>query len=659
MAVKKQYKILERDPSLAGFEKDIALRMDLYKDMKNRLVGEKGSLAAFANGSLHYGFHPMLGGMVYREWAPGAEKMSLVGDFNGWNGDANPMHKVGPNGDWEVTVPVLPHGSLVKARVTSGGKTFDRIPLYIHRVIQDKITFQFCGQVWNPERPFQWTDGDYVTRRTGLKVYESHVGMSSEEGKVASYDEFTEQVLPRIKAEGYNTVQLMAIMQHPYYASFGYQVSNFFAASAWYGEPEGLKRLVNRAHELGINVLLDLVHSHAVKNTAEGINEFDGTTYQFFHAGPEGDHPAWGTKCFDYGKPAVIHFLLSNLKYWMEEYHFDGFRFDGVTSMLYKDHGLGTAFGDYKKYFSMNTDTQAITYLQLANELIHEVNPNAVTIAEDMSAMPGMCLPISEGGVGFDYRLSMGLPDFWVRAVSKTPDQDWDIGKMWYELTTRRPGEKTIAYCESHDQALVGDKTIMFWLADKDMYWHMQRDDKSPVVDRAMALHKMIRLATFSLGGDGYLTFMGNEFGHPEWIDFPREGNGNSYQYCRRQWSLAANPDLKYQYLAAFDKAMLELSEKGSLLTPKGGELLSIAHNVQTFAYERGDYLFIFNWNPTSDLLVNLSKLQGKKYRYVFSTLEDRFGGWVCPTNQPFPKTLEQTALWVPHRCAVVFKKVR
>lgn len=664
MADKRQYKIMERDPYLANYAGDIELRMNLYKDTKKKLVGKNGKLTDFANGHKYYGFHPSQQGWVYREWAPGADAMALIGDFNHWDPEASPMKRINENGDWEVEVKELPHQSRVKVRVTRNGDSFDRIPLYIHRVVQDPETFGFYGQIWHPDKLFVWTDEEYKVPGKPLLIYEAHIGMADEKGHIASYDHFTEEVLPRIKADGYNTIQLMAVMQHPYYSSFGYQVSNFFAASSWYGEPEGLKRLVNTAHEMGITVLLDLVHSHAVRNTSEGINEFDGTDYQFFHAGPEGDHPAWGTKLFDYGKPAVLHFLLSNLKYWMEEYHFDGFRFDGVTSMLYRDHGLGTVFDSYKKYFSMNTDTQAITYLQLANDLVHGLRKDAVTVAEDMSGMPGMCLPIREGGVGFDYRLSMGLPDYWIRTVSKVQDEYWDVGKMWYELTTRRPGEKTIGYCESHDQALVGDKTIMFWLADQEMYWHMSVGDPSLTIERAMELHKMIRLVTMAAGGDGYLNFMGNEFGHPEWIDFPREGNGNSFQYCRRQWSLADNPQLKYHQLQEFDNAMIALNQKGRVMDKAGAKLIYLHNENKTLAFTRGDYLFVFNFHPTADAWVDLHSLRGSRYKLVLSSAEQRFGGWIGKENWPVPENfpeaqLTKEGLYLPRRSAYVYKKRR
>ena len=661
MAERKALKILERDPLLEPYRADLELRMQLYKNMKKRLVAKGKTIVDFAEGNDYYGFHKTKAGWIYREWAPAAEAMALIGDFNHWDRYANPMRRINDNGDWETEVADLPHGSFVKVQVTHNGETFDRIPLYIHRVVQDPWTHEFRGQIWNPEKKFRWTDKEFAMPAQPLLIYEAHVGMSGEEARIATYDEFADEVLPRIKKDGYNTIQLMAIMQHPYYASFGYQVTNLFAASSWYGEPEGLKRLINKAHRLGIAVLLDVVHSHAARNSLEGLNDFDGTDYQFFHSGPEGDHPAWGTKLYDYGKPAVIHFLLSNLKYWMLEYHFDGFRFDGVTSMLYKDHGLGGVFDNYGKYFSMNTDTEAVTYLQLANELIHAVRKDAVTIAEDMSGMPGMCLPIAEGGVGFDYRLGMGIPDFWERSVSKVPDENWDLGKMWYELTTRRPGEKSVGYCESHDQALVGSKTLIFWMADKEMYWHMMADDQNQTVERAVELHKMIRLVTFAAGGDGYLNFMGNEFGHPEWIDFPREGNGNSYHYCRRQWSLADNPKLKYHGMLLFDNAMTALVRDGKWDCRNGARLLSLNNDDKTMVFTRGDYLFLFNFHPTTDAVVTLRFAKPQTCERVLSTAEKRFNGWIdndlgWPVPQKFRVSDARVSLTLPRRTAFVYK---
>ena len=652
-------KILETDPGLVPFEKDLKLRMRLYEETLSRLTGG-APLSDFANGSLYYGFQLGKTGWYYREWAPNAEKMSLVGDFNGWDPEKNPMKKL-KDGNWQVFIrgkKTIPHGSLVKVRVTANGKTFDRIPLYIHRVYQAPDG-SCTGQVWNPPEPYVWQNHFSLPKDRPLFIYEAHVGMATEEEKVGTYREFTQNILPRIQKEGYNAIQLMAIMEHPYYASFGYQVTNFFAASSRYGTPEELKELIDTAHGMGIAVLLDLVHSHASPNTNEGINEFDGTDYQFFHAGGEGNHPAWGTKLFDYGKNEVLHFLLSNLKYWLDEYRFDGFRFDGVTSMLYHHHGLGVAFDSNEKYFSMATDTQAVTYLQLANTLIRQVNPNAVTIAEDMSAMPGMCRPVPEGGIGFDYRLSMGVPDYWVKTLTEKRDEDWDLGKMWSELTIRRPGEKNIGYCESHDQALVGDKTIMFRLADQEMYWHMDNESKSPIIDRAIAYHKIIRLVTAALAGEGYLNFMGNEFGHPEWIDFPREGNGWSYKYARRQWSLADNGFLRYRNLLWFDEAMVALLKQVNIKENDTPFLQFINHGNKVMVFDKGGYTFAFNFNPTAPQRLSLATRCEQVCPILLNSEWQRFGGHL--PDGPESRTVQNGVLGryiditLPPRSAVVF----
>ncbi|MBQ7283437.1 MAG: 1,4-alpha-glucan-branching enzyme, partial [Oscillospiraceae bacterium] len=501
------YKILKIDPFLAKFEDDINLRMKCYEDKRKELLGESDDIVSFANGHKYFGIHPTETGWVYREWAPAAQQMFFTGEFNNWDVYGCPMTNLG-NGVWEVVLDgkdTLKKGQRVQAVVIHNGETLRRIPTYATRVIQDVETITWCAVVDDAMYDgYVWTDEKFKPAATPY-IYECHIGMAQEEGSVGTYRQFKDNVLPKIKELGYNTIQIMAIMEHPYYGSFGYQVSNFFAASSRYGEAADLKDLINTAHKMGITVLLDVVHSHAVKNTNEGLNQFDGTEYQFFHEGGKGDHSAWGTKCFNYGKNEVIHFLLSNLKYWMETFHFDGFRFDGVTSMLYLDHGLGSAFSGYDMYFSMNTDLEAVTYLQLANELIHKINPKAVTIAEDMSGMPGMCIKIEDGGIGFDFRLSMGIPDLWINMIKESQDEYWDIDKLWVELSSRRPKEKTVGYAESHDQALVGDKTIMFRLCDAEMYTSMRKDSGSMVVDRGVALHKMIRIITSSLAGEGYL----------------------------------------------------------------------------------------------------------------------------------------------------------
>ncbi len=659
------YRILELNPQLTPFSGDIDLRMRLYQDTKNRLLSGGTTLSDFANAHHYYGFHHVDGGWYYREWAPSAYQLYLEGEFNGWNQTSHPLKKL-PGGNWELYLPgddALWEGCKVKTVVDANLTRTEHIPLYARRVVQNKQTITFECEVTDDRKQFAWTDGDFVGAAHPY-IYEAHVGMAQEEGKVGSYVEFADLVLPHVKEAGYNTIQLMAIMEHPYYGSFGYQVSNFFAASSWFGKPEDLKYLVNKAHNMGIRVLLDVVHSHAVKNTAEGINLFDGTVWQFFHDGAKGDHPAWGTKCFDYGKDGVLHFLLSNLKFWMEEYHFDGFRFDGVTSMLYHDHGLGTDFTSNDKYFSYNTHTEAITYLQLANELIREVNPKALTIAEDMSGMPGMCLPIADGGIGFDYRLAMGLPDMWVKAV-KQQDEFWDINKMWGDMCLRRPGEGTVAYVESHDQALVGDKTMIFRLADAAMYTDMDKATHNPIIDRAIALHKMIRLFTLAGGGEGYLNFMGNEFGHPEWIDFPREGNGWSFHYCRRQWSLKENGFLKYQWLNEFDRDMVHLTQESGIYDQRMANLQLMKAPEQMLCFARRDLFFAFNFHAANSLEHILVPVypDSKELTVVMSSDDEKYGGFGQVQHMVYPvKEFDgkrYVELYLPARTAIVLRETK
>ncbi len=656
------YRIFEYNPQLRDFTNDINLRMELYHSTKERILGRGQVLNDFANAHTYYGFHRVNGGWYYREWAPGADGLYLEGDFNNWNKTSHPLKKVSAE-SWEIFLEgddSLWEECKVKVVVDANGALNEKIPLFIRRAVQYVDSKFLCGVVTDDSKGFSWTDGDFIASDE-LYIYEAHIGMALEEGRVGTYREFADNILPVIKKSGYNTIQLMAIMEHPYYGSFGYQVSNFYAASSRFGKPEDLKYLINKAHKMGLRVLLDVVHSHAVKNTAEGINMFDGTVWQFFHDGDKGEHPAWGTKCFDYSKTGVLHFLLSNLKFWMTEYHFDGFRFDGITSMLYHDHGLGVDFNCDKRYFSENTHTEAITYLQLANELIRQINPKAVTIAEDMSGMPGMCLSIDAGGIGFDYRLGMGIPDMWIKLVKEYSDNDWNIGTMWGEMCLRRPGEKTIGYVESHDQALVGDKTMMFRLADATMYTEMEKTTHSITIDRAVALHKMIRLFTLSSGGDGYLNFMANEFGHPEWIDFPREGNGWSYHYCRRQWSLKDNGFLKYQWLGDFDEDMVKLCRESHIYRDIFSSLKMIRDQDKAIAYTRGGLLFAYNFHPTQSITNVLIPVdQEGTYTIELCSDDEKYGGNNLVAHIPYPTKVFDgqnfVEIYLPARTGIVFR---
>ena len=628
-------KIVEKDSWLNPVANEVQKRYDRYCNRLKTIEKQFGSLGTFASAHQFFGFHydRIRRGWWYREWAPAAHYLSLFGDFNDWQRYANPLENVG-NGVWEIFLPddeyqnKLVHGSLLKVIVQSSIGEQERIPIYINRVVQDENTKDFSAQFWNPAKPYVFENQIPKLGEEPLLIYESHVGMAQEKENVGSYNEFIANVLPRIKADGYNAVQLMAIAEHPYYGSFGYHVSNFFAASSRFGTPEELKKLVDTAHGMGLLVIMDLVHSHTVKNVREGINLFDGTEYQYLKPGLEGVHPQWDSKLFNYGKTETLQLLLSNVRYWLEEYHFDGYRFDGVTSMLYKNHGIGETFDDPWKYFGDNIDNDAVTYLQLANKLIHDIDNQNITIAEDVSGMPGICAKIEDGGIGFDYRLGMGLPDFWIKVLKDQTDEQWNMHEFFFTMTNRLSDVKTIAYAESHDQALVGDKTLAFRLMDKEMYTAMAKNQQNLIIDRGIALHKMIRFFTICLGGDAWLNFMGNEFGHPEWIDFPRYDNGWSYKYAKRQWSLSDNGYLKYHWLGDFDKAMIDFVKKTRLLASNPAWLLEADEENKTIIFEKNNFIFVFNWGQKSLPDYEVKVKQTGDYKIVLSTDSQCFGGF-------------------------------
>ena len=668
----KHIGIVASDPYLEPYEDAIRGRHEhaLWKIGQLTHNG-KSTLSDFANGYEYFGLHKIpRGGWIFREWAPNATDIYLVGDFNNWTEDEKyRCRRIEGTGNWELKLPAkaMKHGDLYKMHVKWNGGQGERIPAWCQRAVQDEKTKIFSAQVWAPKTPYQWKKKNFKPNTNPLLIYECHVGMGQDAEKVGTYTEFKDNVLPRIIKDGYNCIQIMAIQEHPYYGSFGYHVSSFFAPSSRFGTPEELKALIDEAHKQGVAVIMDIVHSHAVKNEVEGLGNLAGDPNQFFYPGERHEHPAWDSLCFDYGKDDVIHFLLSNCKYWLEVFHFDGFRFDGVTSMLYYSHGLGEAFVNYNDYFNGHEDDNAICYLTLANKLIHEVNPHAITIAEEVSGMPGLAAKFEDGGYGFNYRMAMNIPDYWIKTIKERRDEDWKPSSIFWEVKNRRADEKTVSYCESHDQALVGDKTIIFRLIDADMYWHFKHGDENEMVHRGIALHKMIRLVTLGTINGGYLTFMGNEFGHPEWIDFPREGNGWSYKYARRQWNLVDNADLDYHYLGDFDQEMLKVvkGEKNFIKMP----VQEIWHNDgdQVLAFMRGDLVFVFNFSPTHSYTDYGFLVPEGAYNVVLNSDAKAFGGYGFADDDVthltnYDPIYEQDKkgwlkLYIPARSAVVLKK--
>ena len=656
-------KLVEDDKLLRPFAGIIEKRHRQVLAMEREFTYRTTRLSDSCNSYLYYGLHRTNEGWVFREWAPNATAIYLLGEFNDWRKHPDyALTKVG-NGNWEIKLPqeTLEHKMLYRLLVEWNGGSGERLPSHVRRVIQDEYTKIYSAQVWDPLNPYQMRH-ESPKRSEYPLIYEAHIGMSTEHRRVSTFTEFRLFVLPRIVDLGYNTIQLMAVQEHPYYGSFGYQVANFFAVSSRFGTPDELKALIDTAHGMGIRVIMDIVHSHAVNNEVEGLSRFDGSYDQYFYPGNRGFHSLWGSRCFDYGKHEVLNFLLSNCKYWLEEFHFDGYRFDGITSMLYWEHGLDKDFTEYNLYYDGNQDENAITYLALANRVIHQVDPEAITIAEDMSGMPGVASPIEDGGMGFDYRMNMGTPDYWIKLLKEKRDEEWHVGDLFYELTNKREEEHTISYAESHDQALVGDKTIFFRLVDKAIYTSMGVFDKNILIERGMALHKMIRLVTIGTAADGYLNFMGNEWGHPEWIDFPREGNGWSYDHARRLWSLVDDENLRFRFLNAFDKSMIQTVNETRVFHWRPEPLVR-DNERQVLIFTRGDYLFVFNFNPEKSFPDYVFDAPSGKYTMLLDTDSKNFDGLgrIDEKMEHFTRYVSpgrgQLSLYIPARTGFVLKR--
>ena len=656
-------KLVEEDKLLKPFAGIIEKRHQQVLAMEREFTYRTTRLSDSCNSYLYYGLHRTNEGWVFREWAPNATAIYLLGEFNDWRKHPDyALTKVG-DGNWEIKLPLgaLAHEMLYRLLVEWNGGSGERLPSHVRRVIQDEYTKIYSAQVWDPLNPYQMRH-ERPKRTDYPLIYEAHIGMSTEHRRVSTFTEFRLFVLPRIVDLGYNTIQLMAVQEHPYYGSFGYQVANFFAVSSRFGTPDELKALIDAAHSMGIRVIMDIVHSHAVNNEEEGLSRFDGSYDQYFYPGERGYHPLWGSRCFDYGKHEVLNFLLSNCKYWLEEFRFDGYRFDGITSMLYWDHGINKDFTEYSLYYDGNQDESAITYLALANRVIHQVDPEAITIAEDMSGMPGVASPLEYGGMGFDYRMNMGTPDYWIKLLKEKRDEEWHVGDLFYELNNKREEERTISYAESHDQALVGDKTIFFRLVDKAIYTSMSVFDKSVIIDRGMSLHKMIRLVTIGTAADGYLNFMGNEWGHPEWIDFPREGNGWSYDHARRLWSLVDDENLRFRFLNVFDKSMIQMVND-TCVFHWHPEPLVRDNERQVLIFTRGDYLFVFNFNPEKSFPDYVFDAPSGKYTMILNTDNRNFDGLgrIDEKIEHFTRYVSpgrgQLSLYIPARTGFVLKR--
>jgi 1,4-alpha-glucan branching enzyme len=376
---KKQLKVIDDDSYLKSFESNLEKRQKMFREKLDLLEKNEGGLINFCKSYEKLPFEFTDDCLIYREYAPNAKRLSIFGEFNNWNRDEYYGDK-DEFGFFCIKLPnkngkecLINHNTRLRISITlPDGGHVERNPAWSRYLIQNKDNI-YEAVFWNPTEKYQMKNSHVKVSNTPM-IYECHIGMGSSEERICTNREFADNVLPRIKSCGYNIIQIMAIMEHPYYGSFGYHVSNYFAISSRFGTPDDLKYLIDKAHSMGLSVLMDLVHSHAASNVLDGINYFDGTDYIYFHSLPRGYHSLWDSRLFNYENYETMRFLLNNIAFYMNEYMFDGFRFDGVTSMLYVNHGILHGFtGDYNEYFNENYDESSGVYLMLTNYLIKSI----------------------------------------------------------------------------------------------------------------------------------------------------------------------------------------------------------------------------------------------------------------------------------------------
>ena len=625
-----------QDQELREYHPFLVARGERYAKEAERIKALYGSLHAYANLHTNLGYHLVQENgkniWLWREYMPGAKTIWLTTEKQRFQRHAHLKFTPCEDGFFELRLEEkeLSHGLYVELRVEPKSfeiynpegfpTTLKRIPAFANWVEQNKeMPAQWCARIWHPKKPYQF-QYPKPPKPTFLRIYEAHVGMAQSDTKhinesYGSYTDFANDILPHIKDAGYTTVQLMAIPEHPLYRSFGYQVSNYYAPSSRFGDINSCKAMIDTAHKLGLQVILDITHAHSCANTEQGLCNYDSTAYFFTDQMNQ-----WGTPTFDFSKEMTRRFLLSNLRYWMEEFQFDGFRFDAVGNMLYKDFGRDDTFEHtgrcfYGKDGKPRTNEAGELYLCLANDLVHTISQEAFTIAEEFSGMPGLTCAPSDGGLGFDARFAMGIPDYWEKCI-KNPQ---DLGSLWYEMNNHRPYDRTISYVECHDQCINGDDAMIWRLLGDDMYTTMLRGIDSWNISRGLAYYRLMRLITLSTADLGYLNFMGNEFGHPEWLDAER--------HAHRQWRLATDERLKYACLAAFDLAQMKMvaTYLTDFATPP---LFRYIHeDKRLLAFERGHLLFAFNFHETAAYDDILFAVTPGKYTEILSSDDSTYAG--------------------------------
>ena len=454
------------------------------------------------------GAHPQGNGTQFAVWAPNAYRVSVMGDFNGWTPDANVLEKR-DGGIWEGFVAGASPGDKYKYRIQANYTEYDRTDPFAFRMeAPAQNTYEGLSAIITDLDEYDWQDGDWMETREGpgsldgpLSIYEVHLGswMHEEPGQSLGYREIAEPLADHVEELGFTHVEFMPLAEHPYYGSWGYQVLGYYAPTFRYGSPDDLKFLIDTLHERGIGVIMDWVPGHFATDP-QGLSYFDGS-HLFEYGDPlMRSHPDWGTNVFDFGKPGVRSFLISNALFWLDEYHVDGLRVDAVASMLYRDYSRE---GDWSPNIHGGRENlEAISLLQDTNERVYEEFPEALMLAEESTAWPGVSTPVDYGGLGFLYKWNMGWMHDTLDYVEKEPvHRQYHHGELTWTLSWAFSENYTLPL--SHDEVVHG----------KESLW-----GKMPGDDWQKAANLRLLYAQ-QFGHPGKkLLFMGAEFGqYHEW----------------------------------------------------------------------------------------------------------------------------------------------
>jgi 1,4-alpha-glucan branching enzyme len=590
-------------------------------DFDMHLFGEGRHLRTYEKLGAHVITLGHTRGVHFAVWAPSAQRVSVIGDFNGWDGRVHVMRNLMPGGVWEIFLPDLDVGERYKFEIrTRAGHVLEKsdpyafyseLPPRTASVVHDISGYQWHDAPWIEERrtAHSWFDRP-------MSIYEVHLGSwrrkpehGSGQASFLTYRELAEQLVPYVKEMGFTHIELLPVMEHPFLGSWGYQVIGFYAPTSRFGAPEDFKAFVDACHQAGIGVLLDWVPGHFPKD-AHGLARFDGTAL-FEHEDPrQGEHQDWGTLIFNYGRNEVRNFLLGNALFWLHEYHIDGLRVDAVASMLYLDYSRGPG-GWIPNRYGGRENLEAVEFLRQLNTLTHDEQPGTIMAAEESTSWPGVSRPVYLGGLGFTYKWNMGWMHDMLQYASRDPvHRRWNHNELTFSMIYAYTENFILPF--SHDEVVHGKRSLL---------------DRMPGDEwQKRATLRMLFAYMFAHPGKKLL-FMGAEFG--QWREWDYDTS--------LDWHLLEEPghaglqrvvrDLNHLYASQPALYQRDHQPEGFRWIDCNDNENSIVSVVRMAADPADHVVGVFNFTPVPRYGYAVGVPEACFYREVMNTDSDVYGG--------------------------------